>query len=137
MINVLGDFWVILPALGIALGGYAIWSEYSRQKKALDVLRIHAERGIEPSEAVLDLLSRASGASGAPGGGGRSNPWADFAFYMVMAAGFAAVTWWFHQGDPEKVWVFVTAFGITAFSMAAFALSALIAGLMAPRKNER
>jgi hypothetical protein len=136
MVNVLGELWVILPALGIALGGYAIWSEYSRQKKALDVLRIHAERGIEPSEAVLDLLSRASGASAAPGGG-RSNSWADFAFYMVMAAGFAAVTWWFLQGDPQKVWFFVVAFGIAAFSMAAFGLSALIAGLTAPRKNER
>lgn len=133
MVNIMGDFWVILPALGIALGGYAIWSEYSRQKKALDVLRIHAERGVEPSEAVLDLLSRASGAPG----GARGNPWSDFVFYMVMSAGFAAVTWWFLQGDPQKVWVFVVAFGITTFSMAALALSALVAGLMAPRKNER
>lgn len=129
-----GPYWIVLPVLGIALGAYAIWGEFSKQKRALEVLRIHAEKGTEPSDAVLEMLTRAGG--GVPAAPARS-PWASFGFYLIMALGFGALTAWFLQGNAERVWMFVIAFGITGFTMAALAVAALINGLTAPRAHGR
>lgn len=129
-------FWLIPAVLGMALGAFAIWAEFSKQKKALEVLRLHAEKGTEPSGAVLDMLISAGGGEAKSTPVAR-NPWSGFAFYLIMAAGFGALTWWFLQGDPQRAWMFVIAFGITGFTMAALAASALITALSPPRAHGR
>ena len=129
-------FWIIFPILGMGIGALAVWSEFARQKKALEVLKVYAEKGVEPPASVLAVLNRAS----TPGGGTKepnANPWARFAFFLVMMIGFGCVAAWFGQGEMRRVWVFVAGFGITAFVMAAQAASALVSGLTAKRADDR
>ena len=52
-------FWLIFPILGMGMGAFAIWNEFSRQKKALEVLKVYAEKGQEPPESVMQILGRA------------------------------------------------------------------------------
>ena len=124
-------FWIIFPVLGMGIGAFAIWNEFSRQKKALEVLKVYAEKGQEPPESVLALLNRSS----SPGGGARArNPWAQVVYFGVMAAGFGAVTFWFAQGPG---WPFVLGFGIASFALAALAASTAVQALTTPRKNDQ
>ena len=105
-------YWIILPVLGMGLGAFAIWSEFRRQEKALEVLRVYAEKGEEPPQAVIAILNRAS-APDSPS----SPPWASFGFYTVMALGFGLTAVWVSQGGA-RTWVFTLGFGVTAFVMA-------------------
>lgn len=129
-----GDFFWLLPIGGMALGAFAIWNEYDRQRKALDVLKVYAEKGQEPPESVLAVLNRASAPGGAPPAQQRG-PWASVAFFAVLTLGFGAVALWFAQGDPQKAWVFIVGFAITAFAMAANAAAHLVQALGRSRAN--
>jgi len=119
-------YWIILPILGMGLGAFAIWSEFRRQEKALEVLRVYAEKGEEPPPAVLAILNRAS-APDTP----TAPPWARFGFYAVMALGFGLTAMWVSQGGA-RTWVFTLGFGVTAFVMAAFAVQAMVSALSSP-----
>lgn len=127
--------WIIMPVLGIVLGiglaAFAIWNEFSRQRKALDVLRIYAEKGQEPPPAVLAVLDRAS-VSDETNRTPRS-PWARFAFFLVMSIGFGLLAAWFSQSHAAGAWLFVAASGVTCFVMAAVTASALVSALRPPR----
>ena len=122
-------FWIIFPVLGMGVGAFAIWNEFSRQKKALEVLKVYAEKGQEPPESVLALLNRSS----SPGGGRSRNPWAQVAYFGVMAAGFGALTFWFAQSSG---WPFVLGFGIASFALAALAASAAVQALTTPKNGQ-
>ena len=122
-------FWLIFPIMGMGMGAFAIWNEFSRQKKALDVLKIYAEKGVDPPESVIAVLNRASSAGGARAQSGM-HPWSRFGFFTVMALGFGALTFWFSMGKVAETWVFTTGFGITAFVMAAVAVGALVQALI-------
>jgi hypothetical protein len=124
------DIWIIIPVMGMALGAFAIWAEFSRQRKALDVLRVYAEKGEEPPPTVVAVLTRASASDSRP-----QPPWPRFAFYTVMAVGFGLASAWFSQGDSRQVWVFVAGLGITSFIMAAYAASSLVTALTQPRAD--
>jgi peptidoglycan/LPS O-acetylase OafA/YrhL len=72
---------LILPLAGVLLGALAIWKSHQRESRALDVLKIYAERGAEPPEGVLEaLLNRRRRP--------RGSEWALFALYATLAAGF-------------------------------------------------
>ena len=113
-------FWLIFPVLGMGIAFMAVAGEFGRQKKALDVLRTYAEKGTEPPPAVLAVLSRASSEQ-------KKNPMASFAFFLIMAAGFGGVTWWFY--GAAHAWPFVLGFGIAAFVMVALSVSNLVQAL--------
>ena len=123
-------FWIIFPVFGMAFAAFAVWNEFSRQKKALEVLKVYAEKGTEPPASVTAVLTQAST-------GQRSmsnpNPLALAAFFGVMALGFAALTAWcaFH---PDR-WVFTAGFGICGFAMAALAASGLVQALTTRRPD--
>ncbi len=122
--------WVIFPVFGMAMGAFAIWNEFSRQKKALDVLRVYAERGTEPPESVLALLDRASSSRPGRRAGG---PWSQFAFFAVLAAGFGALDLWMlwaGRGGP-----FIMGFAVITIALTALAVSALVQALGGPRAN--
>jgi hypothetical protein len=123
-------FWIIFPVFGMAFAAFAVWNEFSRQKKALEVLKVYAEKGVEPPESVVAVLTRASTGHRTAS---NSNPLAQAAFFGVMALGFAALTAWlaFHA----ERWVFTAGFAICGFSLAALAASALVQGLTARRSD--
>jgi hypothetical protein len=114
-------FWLIFPILGMGIAFLAVAGEFGRQRKALDVLRVYAEKGVEPPASVLAVLSRASSDK-------KKNPMAGFAFFTVMALGFAgvAVLCAYVMGDA---WPFILGFGIAAFVMVAIAVSNLVSAL--------
>ena len=111
-------FWLIFPILGTGIAFVAVFGEFARQRRALDVLRVYAEKGTEPPASVLSVLSRASAESK------KRNPLASFVFFLVMALGFTFTAGWFNSSPGA--WPFVLGFGITAFVMAALAASNLV-----------
>jgi hypothetical protein len=113
-------FWLIFPVLGMGIAFMAVAGEFGRQKRALDVLRTYAEKGVEPPPSVLAVLSRASSEK-------KKNPKASFAFFAVMAIGFIFTAGWFDSNGGS--WPFVLGFAITSFVMAALALSNLVQAL--------
>ncbi|HEY1837255.1 MAG TPA: hypothetical protein VGG36_06335 [Rhizomicrobium sp.] len=110
-------FWLIFPILGMGIAFVAVFGEFSRQKRALEVLRVYAEKGTEPPASVLAVLSRASSDK-------KRNPKASFAFFLVLALGFIFVAGWFNSN--MGAWPLVLGFGIAAFVMAALAASNLV-----------
>ena len=123
-------FWLIFPIMGIGLGAFAIWNEFSRQKKALEVLKVYAEKGAEPPASVIAVLNRASSPGGTEPPRTLANPWARAAFFVIMSAGFGAMTFWTARSHAPG-WLF----GIAAFVMAALAAAALVNGFVSLHKN--
>lgn len=120
-------FWLIFPILGMGIAFVAVFGEFARQRRALEVLRVYAEKGTEPPPSVLAVLSRASAESK------KRNPLASFAFFLIMALGFAFTAGWFNSAPGA--WLFVLGFGITAFVMAALAASNLVQVFTGPRTS--
>ena len=122
-------FWIIFPVFGMCMGAFAIWNEFSRQKKALEVLKIYAEKGTEPPESVLALLNRASTRSS------RRNPLAGAVFAGVLALGFAGMAiWTYFNSGPFS---FVTGWTLAAIALGAVCASTAVQALTAPRQNDR
>ena len=118
-------FWLIFPIFGMGMGAFAIWNEFSRQKKALEVLKVYAEKGQEPPESVLQILGQAS----TPRSGRRSRRrvMGGAAFFGVLSAGFAAMALWtFANGGPQQ---FVIGWTIAAIALAALFASNLVQAL--------
>lgn len=123
-------FWLVFPIFGMCVGAFAIWNEFSRQKKALEVLKVYAEKGTEPPQSVLEVLNRAStrqrrGHTGLSGA----------AFFGVLSAGFAALAIWTYVNDGP--FPFVTGWAIAAVALGALFASNLVAALTAPRDDDR
>lgn len=123
-------FWMIFPIFGMGFAAFAVWNEFSRQKKALEVLKVYAEKGTEPPESVVAVLTRASTGRR---GGSNSNPFAQAAYFGVMAVGFAGLTTWF--AFHPNLWIFTTGFAICGFALAALAASSLVQGLTTRRSD--
>lgn len=125
----------VIPALGIIIGGVAIWAEHRRRVAALQVLKAYAERGEEPPQAVLASLNQAV-ASNAPDDGTSETGWRKFAFFIVMSGGFGAVCLWTHSWGADGG-LLTIGFGVASFVMAALAASKLVQALTGPKKNAR
>jgi hypothetical protein len=123
-------FWIIFPVLGMGMGAFAIWNEFSRQKKALEVLKIYAEKGTEPPASVLEVLNRASMRQRR-----RSPSLSGAAFFGVLSAGFAAMAVWTYVNSGLDQ--FVVGWTIAAIALGALFASNLVAALTAPRQNDQ
>ena len=106
-------FWLVFPIFGMFVGAFAIWNEFSRQKKALEVLKVYAEKGQEPPESVMQILGKAS----TPRARRRSSSWAGAAFAGVMSAGFAALAVWTYVNNGA--YSFVAGWTIAAIALGA------------------
>src|ERR1700761_3337371 len=93
-------FWLIFPIFGMGIGAFSIWNEFSRQKKALEVLKVYAEKGTEPPESVLEVLNRASTRPRR-----RGSRWSSAAFFGVFAAGFAGLAIWTYVNEGPAAFV--------------------------------
>ena len=138
--------WVLIPLGGLAVGAWAIWNGSQHKQKALEVLKVYAEQGKEPPQAVLDALAADSPYYRAKGPAAMKDhlspdprirsaaAWARFALFGVLAAGFAGVALWM-QGAPGTGGT-VFAFYITAFCLAAVAASSLVWAITASRSRD-
>ena len=123
-------FWIIFPVFGMGIGAFSIWNEFSRQKKALEVLKVYAEKGTEPPQSVLEVLNRASTRQRRRGAG-----WSGAAFFGVLTIGFAGMAIW--TGVNEGPFSFVTGWTIAAIALGAVCASNVVQALTAPRQNDR
>ena len=115
---------IFIPlALSVAVPGvYRTWVEYRSRSKALDVLRVYAEKGQEPPASVMGALSVAA-ASTAPADASappsmfprqtRENHMAHLAGSLVCALGAIGIAWWRWPADgnpgPLVIWAVVIA----------------------------
>ena len=97
-------FFVLVFGTGIAIAVGIAWFDHRTRTRAIDVLRVYAERGEEPPSSVLQALTSVSGFPKAPApddnkdrlgrprtrGGFLAHAAAD----TVFAAGFFGFSWW-------------------------------------------
>ncbi len=124
-------FWLIFPIFGMGMGAFSIWNEFSRQKKALDVLKVYAEKGQEPPESVMQVLGRASTRGRDRGRSG----WPQAVFFGVLGAGFAGLAIWSYVGG--RSFGFQIGWILAAVAMGALCASNVVAALTAPRQNDQ
>jgi len=106
---------VVIPAV------YRTWVEYRSRIKALDVLRVYAEKGQEPPASVMGAIAAASidRAAAAPVPAGpfsrptRENHMAHVAGSLVCGLGAVGIAWWRMPDDGEPgplvIWAVVAA----------------------------
>jgi len=123
-------FWLIFPIMGMGMGAFSIWNEFSRQKKALEVLKVYAEKGQEPPESVLQILGSASVRSPRRRGASLSAA----TFFGVLAAGFAALAVWTYATDGP--YPFIMGWTIAAIALGALCASNIVGALTAQRQND-
>lgn len=88
---------------GIVIAVSIAWFEYRKHAKALDVLRIYAERGQEPPEAVVQALMAISPRAPAKPAAPTPRSWhlAHVAANGVFTAGLGGLAWWRHGETGE------------------------------------
>ena len=80
---------------GVIIAVSIAWLEYRKRTRALDVLRIYAERGEEPPASVSQTLTSLSGYPSAA-----KAPWTRGRFLShaapntIFAVGLAGLAWW-------------------------------------------
>jgi len=96
----------IVFGAGVSVPIFAFWFDHRSRTRALDVLRIYAERGEEPPESVMQALASASASAWARKVDIRDNRdrlgrprtrggfLAHAAANAVFAAGLSALAWW-------------------------------------------
>jgi hypothetical protein len=97
-------FFVVVFGTGIAIAVGIAWFDHRTRTKAIDVLRVYAERGEEPPSSVLQALTRVSGfPKAAPPDDnkdriGRPRTRGGFLAHAaadaVFTAGFFGFSWW-------------------------------------------
>jgi hypothetical protein len=97
-------FFVLVFGTGIAIAVGIAWFDHRTRTRALEVLRVYAERGEEPPASVIQALTRVSGFPKGPPPDdnkdrlGRPRTRGGFlahaAASAVFAVGFSAFAWW-------------------------------------------
>jgi hypothetical protein len=126
-------FWII----GIAAAVWGGASAHASKMKALDILRMYAERGIEPPAMLAEHLTapkQAQHQGGWKHPSGRAHHLGSFVFSLFMCGAASGVAWWWDRADKSPEWVFYAA-AIAATAFAAGGLGHLIAAGFA--KDER
>jgi len=129
-------FWIALAIVAFGGAAKAGIDGHRRRMKALEILKMYAEKGVEPPAAVSDPLLRELSAQPRRVLGEKSERARHlerFAFSLFMAGAAAGVAWWRMDSGGEPKWVFYAAV-IAAVAFAAGALAALVAALISPGK---
>jgi hypothetical protein len=119
-------------ALTLVFGtGFAIpvsiaWFEHRTRTRALDVLRVYAERGEDPPPAVTQALAAVSGWPRKPEATGarvsaRGNYLAHAAANTIFTIGLAGLAWWRFSASGEAGPLVICAFLGALFFAAALA----------------
>jgi hypothetical protein len=121
------------------------WLQQRTKTRAIEVLKIYAERGQDPPANVLDAVNRINWpfpANGAPPpkpmrDQSRSEHLSHFAGSVGLAGGAGVVLWWLGQTQqPRFEWLFITAIFVAIFFTAS-GLARLVAALTTPADGKR
>lgn len=132
---------IIVLGTGIAIAVSIAWFDHRTRTRALEVLRVYAERGEEPPSSVLQALTWVSGwprrrdtvdnrdRLGRPHT--RGSFFAHAAANTIFAAGFSGIAWWRYSelGQTSAGVIGVT---IVALFFAASVAAQLVGAYYAP-----
>lgn len=131
-------FWVTTVTVLAVWVWFMTFSIHRANTKALEILRIYAERGEEPPPSVAEPLLRRLNAQGERQAGVSKSPrekhWEAFVIFGCTALAWAVVAWWRSKSGFEPQWLFLTAVTLGALS-AAFSGSAMLLWLTADRER--
>ncbi len=124
-------FAIILPIW------FGIWMGHGMQLRALQLLRIYAEKGEEPPASVLDAAFRGSAAGPPPGRRrtGRAEQMERFVWAAACAAAAAGVAWW-RSAAGGPAWV-VYAASIAGAVLAVGAMARLVVAICFSATDEQ
>ncbi len=123
-------FWIGVVLISF---GCAIWAgqgEHERRHKALDILKMYAERGAEPPAAMLEQLAQhaAGNQAGQKPFQGRGLLLQAFIGFLFSACVAGGLHGWLEAGDAENWMVFASQAAMAFFGFGAFGL--LLAALL-------
>jgi hypothetical protein len=122
-------FWVGVVAVSFFMAYLGGRAEHTIRQKALDILKIYAEKGGEPPPAMLDKLTRSTHDRQAPDGpkDGRAALIQGFAGFLFMACVSGGLHYWLVDSDGPRWAVFATqaAMAFFGFGSAGFLLAAV------------
>jgi hypothetical protein len=130
---------ILVFGTGVIIAVSISWLEHRTRTKALEVLRIYAQRGEEPPASVVQALTSVGGGKdrfGRPAARPtRAGHLAHVAANITFAAGFAGIVWWLlpESGKPGTG-VIVAA--LAGLFFAAGAAARLVAAIHTPRHEE-
>jgi hypothetical protein len=118
------------------------WLQQRTKMRAIEVLRIYAERGEEPPASVLDAVNRLNwpfptgAAAPPPPKPLREQPRREHLMHLAgnvgLATGSGLVIWWLRsEPNPRLEWLLITAI-FTGIFFAASGAARLVAALTAP-----
>lgn len=127
--------WYLLCAVVFTVFPWSMVFTIHRQRmKALEILRIYAEKGIEPPPGIAEPLMRTiNPETHKRARPERSRQFERFAYCLFTASAAAGVAWWWRADmSGGWAWIFWIA-AIVACSHAAGAVASLVAALTSPR----
>ena len=127
-------FWVGVVVVVMSWAWFMAIIIHRHNMKALEVLRLYAERGEEPPAAIAEPLMRHLSQAGPPKRSERSRHRQGFAFCLFSAGAWAGVAWWRADVGGEPRWIFYVAV-IVAVAFACGALGALYNTFSTPADN--
>ena len=127
-------FWIGLVVVVMSWAWFMAIIIHRHNMKALQVLRLYAERGEEPPPAIAEPLMRHLSHAAPPKRTERSRHRRGLAFCLFSAGAWAGVAWWRVDAGTEPRWIFYVAVAV-ALAFAGGALASLINALSTPADN--
>jgi hypothetical protein len=142
--------FILICGMGISIPLLFIWLDHRTRTKALDVLRVYAERGEEPPASVTQALTWVSGwPRGVSTAAGKVDPsdnrdrlgrprtrggfLAHAAANTIFAVGFSGIAWWrYSESGQTSAGVIVAT--IVALFFAASVAAQLVGAYYAPAR---
>jgi hypothetical protein len=123
---------LIVFSTGIIIALGVTWMQQRSKNRAIDLLRVYAEKGQEPPAGVLDAVHRVNWPPGVaapppPRPATRGEHLSHVAGSVVLSAGAAGIAWWRAQIGDMGAWMIVAV--IAAIFFAGSAAARLVAAL--------
>jgi drug/metabolite transporter (DMT)-like permease len=114
---------LVIFGTGIVIVVAIAWLDYRKHSKALDVLRIYAERGEEPPATVVHALTAVSGRPPTRPSAPTPRSWhlAHVAANAVFTGGLGSFAWWRYMETGEAGTLVIVCVFATLFFAAAMA----------------
>lgn len=129
-------WWLLFPLFGMGMGFYGMWIGQRRRRDTIELLKVYAQKGEAPPEALLKAINR-SDDDWDWGGHGMSEPkrrsysdWNNVVLFLALGVAFtfAAI-----YGPGSADWAFV----MVAIIMGGLAIGSLVVALLKRRDDRR